>query len=666
MKIYYASQSFYPHIGGVSTYLLNLASYIQSRGNEVVEVRLRLAGEEYKDEVKGIEIHRVPREPIDRKIMQKYSRFKEIVYKECHYNEKGFNSTPDKIEGFAEYNKVNEYFGEELKQLLEEKPADIVHIHDFQLLFAYKYVPRGIPCILTWHIPFMESMSKYLADFLIKHLKEYDRVVFSSPQYIDAAVKLGLPREKTVLIYPIANTDLFKPMQVDRFKVKKKYAIPPTAKVILSVQRVDPKSGHEQLIKAMPLILKEIPEARLVFVGGESMSDKLSKSRVALKKRVLQLIEELGLQKDVIWTGTIDYNVLPELYNCADVAALCSKNEGFGLAVTEAMACGKPVVGTKVGGIPQQIKDGENGFLVGVGDVKATAKSIIKILKDEESILRVLKNETLRDTMSKKSLEIVNEKFRIENGVEMHLALYNSVKTQKNEFHKAKYLKLSEIKAIVVDLDRTITDKPAKENFDASDFDAGLLEELRSLNINLVLATGRGVDYVKDLCRKFNIWACAVAENGAAIYFPAAEKTITIDSKYMEKARETIKRIALQKAEFRKVIVSVRAADEETVKTRLANLAEKLGFIKNVDEVMVLPHGVDKGYGVRLALNYLDIDPEKTVLIGDGENDEDMFLNPGFKIALANATEKLKRLANQVTTKASTAGVREALNELRS
>lgn len=665
MKIYYASQSFYPHIGGVSTYLLNLAKEMKKNGNEVVEVHLRSAEEDYEDEIRGIEIHRVPREPIDFEIMKGYSLFKETVYKECHYNMKEFDKSPDKIEGFEEYNKVNEYFGEELRELLKQQPADIVHIHDFQLLFTYKYVPRGIPCILTWHIPFIKNMSKYLAKFLIKHLKEYDKVVFSSQDYIEAAVKFGLPREKTELIYPIANTNLFKKMDINKAVVKQKYKIPANSRIILSVQRVDPKSGHEQLIKAMPKIIKEVPNAKLVFVGGDSMSNKFSKSRQVLKQKVLKLIKDLNLESDVIWTGTIDYHVLPELYNSADVIALCSKNEGFGLAITEGMACGKPVVGTKVGGIPIQIKDGENGFLVDVGDIKATARSIVKIIKGDTSIFKFLRGESLSEKMSKKSLELVDKNFKIENGVERHLMLYNSIKRIKDEFHRIEYLDLSDIRAIVVDLDRTITDKPCKRRFDPADFDSKLLNELKSLNVPLFLATGKSIGFVKDMCKKFKCWAGVVAENGAVLYFPLTKKTIVINTEHMRKARETIRALKLPRTALGEVIMSVHVNDEVLVKRKLGKLAKNLNFVKNVDEAMVLPTGVDKGLGVRLMMRYLDIDLEKIVLIGDGENDEDMFLNPGFKIALANATKKLKRLANQVTAKPATEGVREVLKKLK-
>ena len=414
MKICYASQSFYPHIGGVSTYLLNLAKEIVKNGNEVVEVHLRPSGEESEAEIKGIKIHRVPREPIDRKVMVGYSKFKEAVYTECHYKQNIFSKPPAEMEGYEDFFIVNEYFGEELKELLEEDPADIVHIHDFQLLFAYKFVPRGTPLILTWHIPFIEGISSYLSKFLIKQMKEYDKVVFSSEEYIESAVKAGLPREKARLIHPIANTDIFRPIEVNKEEVKKRHGLPPGSKVILCVQRIDSKSGHEQLIKAMPAVLEKLPNAILVFVGTESLSNKLAKSRADLAKSVKQLIKSMKLQKSVIFTGNIDYYKLPEVYNSSDVVVLCSKNEGFGLAITEGMACGNPIVGTKVGGIPIQVKHGKNGFLVDVGDINATSEALIKILSDP----------ALRGSMSKKSLEAVDKKFKICFGIEKHIMLY--------------------------------------------------------------------------------------------------------------------------------------------------------------------------------------------------------------------------------------------------
>ncbi|MBA3064843.1 glycosyltransferase, partial [Candidatus Woesearchaeota archaeon] len=611
-------------------------------------------GDENQDEIKGVSIFRVPKEPIDSRIMEGYSKFKEEVYKECHYNKNEFRKPADQMEGFSDFNTVNEYFGEKIKELLEEDHADIVHIHDFQLLFAYRYVPRGTPLILTWHIPFIENMSKPLSEFLIKNLNEYDKIIFSSPEYIGAAVNAGLSRDKTELIYPIANTKLFKVMDVNKTVVREKYGIPKDSKVILCVQRVDAKCGHEQLIKAMPKILKDVPNAKLVFVGGKSMSSKLSKDREILNQKVQQLIKDLNLDKDIIFTGNIDYNILPELYNSADIVALCSKNEGFGLSVTEGMACGNPIVGTKVGGIPIQVKDNENGFLVDVGDINATS----------DKIIRILKNNKLRDRMSKKSVEIVENNFKMEIGIEKHLIVYNKVIKAKNEFHKIKYLNRSDVKTIITDLDRTITDRPGKPEFDPADFDKELLNDLKNLGIDLILATGRSIYYVKKLCNKFNIWRCVVAENGAVIYFPSTKKTITLNTIYMRRAKKIIKNLNLPNTVNGRVITSNKIEDEKLIRKELGKIADRVCFVKNVDEIIVAPINVNKGLGLRLAMQYLNIDMEKTIVIGDGENDVDMFLNPGFKVALSNANKKLKKLADQVTKDPSTMGVKEIIRQL--
>ncbi len=655
MKIYYASQSFYPHIGGVSTYLLNLAKEMVRKGNDVVEVHLRPQHEEHEDEIKGIEIHRVPREPIDNKIMEGYGKFKETVYKECHENVREFTKPPAEIEGFEEFNEVNTYFGEQLNELLEEDKADVVHIHDFQLLFAYKYVPRGTPCILTWHIPFIPNMSHELSSFLVRHMNEYDKIVFSSPEYIEAAVDAGIKREKTELIHPMANTSIFRKLDVNKEKIKEKLGIEKDKKIILCVQRVDPKSGHEQLIRAMPKILEKVPEAVLVFVGGDSMSNKLSKSRQALKENILTLIEELKIHDKVIWTGTIDYYDLPEVYNSAEVNCLCSKNEGFGLAVTEGMACGLPIVGTRVGGIPIQVKNNYNGFLVEVGDVEATADRISKILLDSK----------LKETFSNNSIEMVEKEFLIERGIEKHLMLYTKVIKLKDEFHRLEFIDPAKIKAIITDLDRTITDGPAKRTFDQNDFDRDLIKEMKSLNKDFFLATGRSVKYVKGLCKKFKIWRAIIAENGAVIYFPSTKKTITINTEYMKKAKKIIRAMNIEGVTIGKVIASINEKDEEKVMLVLKEMEDHLTFEKNADEIMITPKGVEKGLGVRIAMQYLNIDLDDTMVIGDGENDVSMFLNPGFKIALANANEKLKKLANHTTMSPSVNGMKEIITELK-
>jgi glycosyltransferase involved in cell wall biosynthesis len=92
--------------------------------------------------------------------------------------------------------------------------------------------------------------------------------------------------------------------------------------------------------------------------------------------KILRLIEDYGLKQNVSLTGALPFDDLRKLYVACDVFVLPSLTEAAPTASLEAMACGKPVIGTKVGGIPMQIKDGQSGFLVDPEDEKRLAERI--------------------------------------------------------------------------------------------------------------------------------------------------------------------------------------------------------------------------------------------------------------------------------------------------
>ncbi len=646
MNIFFASQSFYPHIGGVSTYLLNLAKGLKERGYNVAEVHLRPPHESSEEEIQGIKVYRVPKEPLDPKWLEGYSCFKEIVWNDCHGRGKGFKKDPAEMRGFEEFNEVNLEIGKQIEQILENQPAELVHIHDFQLLFLYRHIPRGMPLILTWHIPFTNQMSKNLRNFLIKHMMEFDKIIFSSKDYIKEAVKAGLPKEKAELIHPIANTVLFVPKKPNK-KIFRKYNVPKNAKIIMCVQRIDSKSGHQQLINAMPKILEKVPEAALVFVGGKSLSQKISNTREKYEKKIQKLIEHRGLQKNVFFTGNVQYEKLAHLYSSADVIALTSRNEGFGLSVTEGMACGKPVVGTNVGGIPLQVKDGFNGFLVKQGDVKATADRLTTLLLDSK----------LRKKMGQNALKTVEQKFKMEIGIEKHIALYTNLLQEKSHEWNLRMIKFEKISAIIADLDRMFYTKPGVKKKEA-------IRKLDALGKPFILVTTKGLQYVKSLYKQHPCFDAIAAESGAIVYFPKSDKVIRIDSVAMAKARE-IARESMLKLKIGKVGVSIPKKAIPEMTQKLKRLSKKLTFIENGAEIIVLPDDVDKGTGAKLAMQQLGIEPEKSIVIGYGENDTGLFNVPGFKVTVSNANQELKDLADQTAKKADCAGLLEIVRELR-
>ncbi len=646
MRIYFASQSFYPHIGGVSTYLLNLQKELKKRGNEVLELHLRPSNTPNFEVIDGIEVHRVPKEPLDWEMLKGYALFKEAIYKECHDHKNSFYTQALDMPGYDDFVHINDVFGSEVRDLLNKSPADVIHIHDFQLLYLYQYVPRGTPLIFTWHIPLSKNISVHLKKYLVKHLVQYDKIIFSSPDYIQAAVGMGIPKEKCELIFPLCNTDLFRKMDVSRKNVFSAHGIRHEKKILMSVQRIDPKSGHEQLIAAMPRILEEVPDALLVFVGGKSMSNKISDARKVYEDRVLELIEKLGLAEKVVFTGNIDYNELPKVYNSCDVVALCSRTEGFGLSITEGMSCGKPILATGVGGIPLQVKDGVNGLLVPVGDEKATAEAAIKLLKDRK----------LREQMGEESLKIVAQNFRMDITVDNHVHIYNKLLHEKDETRRLEKMDIELVDAFITDFDRTLTDIPGEVREET-------LLEVGKLNTTHILATGRSLQYVKHLSERFAIWDCIVCENGSVIYFPKSRKTIIIDSGIMKSARELI-RNSMPEAVFGEVLISIRANEMDKAKAVLKDLSKNLNYVMNVDEMMVLPKFVNKGQGVKMALDYLNLDAEKTIVVGDAENDFDLFMLPSYKVAVGNAHPRLKRIADEVTEGASSQGIIEIVRKL--
>jgi glycosyltransferase involved in cell wall biosynthesis len=146
---------------------------------------------------------------------------------------------------------------------------------------------------------------------------------------------------------------------------------PPT---ILSVARQYPRKNTTSLISAMPGVLRKVPDTRLRIVGGGPMLPMLRKQ-----------VASLGLEKSVEFTGelTTDDEVRKEFFE-ADVFALPSLQEGFGLVFLEAMAAGLPIVAARAAAVPEVVPDGEAGILVPPGDVDALAEALIRLLKDEK------------------------------------------------------------------------------------------------------------------------------------------------------------------------------------------------------------------------------------------------------------------------------------------
>lgn len=148
--------------------------------------------------------------------------------------------------------------------------------------------------------------------------------------------------------------------------------------VVLFVGTIMPRKGVEDLVRAVGEVVAEGYDDLRVVLAGE---DDLDGEYV---EEVRAAVREEGLEEVVDMPGFVPAEDLPALYAAADVFAMPSREEGFGMTVTEAMAAGTPVVGTRVGGIPQLVEDGQQGALVAPNDTEGLATALSRVLASSE------------------------------------------------------------------------------------------------------------------------------------------------------------------------------------------------------------------------------------------------------------------------------------------
>ena len=180
------------------------------------------------------------------------------------------------------------------------------------------------------------------------------------------------------------------------------YLIPADAQIVGVVARLEAEKGHRTLLEAWPLVLAEVPSARLLIIGEGSERDSLEAQVVSL-----------GIEDRVVFTGRRED--VPAVTAALDVAVLPSYREAQGLSVLEAMALGRPVIASRVGGIPEMIEDGVSGLLVEPHDCDALAAGIVRLLTDHP----------LADMIAHRGHELVHDRFCIELMVHSISDLYD-------------------------------------------------------------------------------------------------------------------------------------------------------------------------------------------------------------------------------------------------
>jgi glycosyltransferase involved in cell wall biosynthesis len=179
--------------------------------------------------------------------------------------------------------------------------------------------------------------------------------------------------------------------------------------VVLFAGLLIPRKGIPNLLEAMALVVPEVPEARLRLAGMAT--------HPAHEAEIRATVERLGLQDSVVFLGGLTPDALAREVAGCSVFALVSKQETLPVAILEAMAAGRPVVASPVGGVARVVRDGETGFLVPYGDPAMLAERLTRLLRDP----------ALRARLGTNGRRFAEEEFTLESVSRRTLDVYRQV-----------------------------------------------------------------------------------------------------------------------------------------------------------------------------------------------------------------------------------------------
>jgi D-inositol-3-phosphate glycosyltransferase len=235
-----------------------------------------------------------------------------------------------------------------------------------------------------------------------------ERVVVASRDEQQSLVRLyGGDADRIAVVPCGVNLDLFQPIAKE--EARRQLGLHDDDRILLFVGRVEPLKGIDILLGAAAQ-LEEASDCFVLVIGGDSSA------RDGEMAHLRDLASELGITERVNFLGAVDHEKLPAFYSAADVCVMPSFHESFGLVALEAMACGTPVVASRVGGLTATVRDSETGYLIPWHCPEPFAERLELLLGNEE--LRRAFGESAREEV---------ERFRWGNVAEAVLGLYREL-----------------------------------------------------------------------------------------------------------------------------------------------------------------------------------------------------------------------------------------------
>ncbi|MDI6720577.1 MAG: glycosyltransferase [Methanomicrobiales archaeon] len=365
MKAMVVTPYFYPHMGGVQRYVYEIGTRLKRDYDMDVTVVCsnwdRATNYRHEAQLDGLRVIYIP-----------------YLFK--------VSSTP-----------VHPLWGRTLQTIVESEKPDIINGHapvPFIADIAARVAQaQGIPYVLTYHNdltgynPLIRLYSRlYYRGLGDATLDAADRIIVTSNYYAASSPYLEGHARKIGIVPPGVDPERYRP--VPKALLKQRYGLD-IQKILLFVGQLNRESQHkglDYLIRALKLVRRD-EDARLIVVGTGNYRDHYEK-----------LAAREGLEGDVIFAGFVTNEEIPQYFSGSDLMVLPSydRAEGFGMVLIEAQACGIPVIGTNVGGIPFAVEDGKTGLIVPPRDAESLAKAILRLFCDTELYRSMAENGPVR------------------------------------------------------------------------------------------------------------------------------------------------------------------------------------------------------------------------------------------------------------------------------
>ena len=287
-----------------------------------------------------------------------------------------------------------------LRRLIAEIRPDVIHLHSRRgadWLGGLAALRLGIPVVLSRRVDSREPRIFAVAKYSL-----IDRIIAISRAIEKVLIDAGINRDKVVCV-PSAVPPMDR-YPCDRIWLQQQFDVSVTAPVIGVIAQLIPRKGHNVLLDALPMVLSQIPDLRVLLFGRGVTADALHKQ-----------IEQLGLVDVVSFPGFRDD--LSRILPCLDLVVHPALKEGLGIAVLQALQAGLPVVASDAGGIPEAVIDGQTGRLVPPGDAAALAQAVSDLLLHPDRAA----------ALGERAAAYVAEHFSVEKMVTGNLAVYQSL-----------------------------------------------------------------------------------------------------------------------------------------------------------------------------------------------------------------------------------------------